>query len=138
MNILVSYLQDDRKTITESVLYDSTELDHILTDADLVMLKNGDTIEMIYEGVPCTLSFFNGPRYYWRGHFGTYEVMGFGYDEDRKILYLYTYDKDTRQQEIITETSFVDSEVKLETFTDEEINEYLLDFFEEYVSEEDK
>ncbi|MCK9318959.1 hypothetical protein [Methanoculleus sp.] len=58
MKVLVNYLDDDRKTITESVLYDSTELDHILTDVDLAILNNGDTIEMVYEGVRCTLSLF--------------------------------------------------------------------------------
>lgn len=58
MKVLVNYLHDDRKTITESVLYDSTELDHILTEGDLAVLNNGNTIEMVYEGVPCTLSLF--------------------------------------------------------------------------------
>ena len=58
MKVLVNYLQDDRKIITESVLYDSTELDHILTEGDLAMLNNGDTIEIVYKGVPYTLSLF--------------------------------------------------------------------------------
>lgn len=139
MKVLVNYLQDDRKTITESVLYDSTELDHILTEGDLAMLNNGDTIEMIYEGVPCTLSLFKErvDHYYWLGYLGNYEVKGFMYDEDTKVLTLYTYTDVKEDIRTIVDLSYADSSVQLDTFTDEEINEHLLEAYEEYVHEDD-
>ena len=139
MKVLVNYLQDDRKTITESVLYDSTELDHILTDVDLAILNNGDTIEMVYEGVPCTLSLFKErvDRYYWLGYLGNYEVKGFMYDEDTKVLTLYTYTDVKEEIRTIVDLSYADSPVQLDTFTDEEINEHLLETYEEYVHEDD-
>lgn len=71
------------------------------------------------------------PKYFWQGHMSKHEVWGFEYDEDSKILTLYNTNFMT-----ITEISFEHSEVDLSTFTDEEINEYLLDFFEEYTTEE--
>ena len=139
MKVLVNYLQEDRKTITESVLYDSTELDHILTDADLAMLNNGDTIEMIYEGVPCTLSLFKErvDHYYWLGYLGHYEVKGFMYNEETKVLTLYTYTDVKEEIRTIVDLSYADSPIQLDTFTDEEINEHLLDTYEEYVHEDD-
>lgn len=139
MKVLVNYLQDDRKTITESVLYDSTELDHILTEGDLAMLNNGDTIVMIYEGVPCTLSLFKErvDHYYWLGYLGNYEVKGFMYDEDTKVLTLYTYTDVKEDIRTIVDLSYADSPVQLDTFTDEEINEHLLETYEEYVHEDD-
>lgn len=66
-------------------------------------------------------------RYLWHGWFATYEVGRFEYYEDRNVLTLYTFDNRT-----IVEISFADSDARLETFTDDEINEYLLDYFEEY------
>ena len=139
MKVLVNYLDDDRKTITESVLYDSTELDHILTEGDLAMLNNGDTIEMIYEGVLCTLSLFKErvDHYYWLGYLGNYEVKGFMYDEDTKVLTLYTYTDVKEDIRTIVDLSYADSPVQLDTFTDEEINEHLLETYEEYVHEDD-
>lgn len=69
-----------------------------------------------------------GPdRYLWHGWFATYEVGRFEYNEDRNVLTLYTFDNKS-----IIEISFADSDAKLETFTDDEINEYLLEYFEEY------
>lgn len=68
-------------------------------------------------------------RYYWNGHLGSYEVIMFEYDEDKEVLTLYTYG-DLRR---IVDISYADSHVRLETFTDEEINEHLLETYEEYV-----
>ena len=63
-------------------------------------------------------------RYYWKG----YEVKGFEYDEGAEVLTLYT-DAD----KTIVDLSYAGSPVQLETFTDEEINEHLLETYEEYV-----
>lgn len=92
-------------------------------------------------------------RYYWNGYLGSYEVKEFEYDEEREVLTLYTHvvkdfeyiddDKgvpilytyaDVKEvRRTIVELSYADSHVKLETFTDEEINEHLLETYEEYV-----
>lgn len=67
-------------------------------------------------------------KYYWIGRFQHYEVDRFEYNEDKKLLILYT-----PLNEIITEIDFKDSDIDLSTYIDEEINEYLLENFEEYV-----
>lgn len=75
--------------------------------------------------------------YYWLGHLGTYEVKGFTYNEGTEILTLYTYTDDEKDIRTIVDLSYVNSPVQLETFTDEEINEHLLEIYEEYVHHED-
>ena len=72
--------------------------------------------------------------YYWLGDFGNYEVKEFEYNEDTEVLTLYTYADNIRHT--IVELSYADSHVQLETFTDEEINEHLLETYEEYVYRE--
>lgn len=76
-------------------------------------------------------------RYYWLGYLGNYEVKGFMYDEDEEVLTLYTYTDDEKDIKTIVDLSYDNSLVHLETFTDEEINEHLLEMFEEYVHEDD-
>ncbi len=67
---------------------------------------------------------------------GTYEVVYFEYDEDKKELFLFTRGESDHSHKVIVSLSFEESDVKMETFTDDEINEYMLDFFEEYRHEE--
>jgi hypothetical protein len=67
-------------------------------------------------------------KYYWQGFLNKYEVHSFTYDEDDKKLYLYD-----NYNRIIVELSFNQSDVDLSTFTDDEINDYLLQNFEEYI-----
>ena len=71
-------------------------------------------------------------RYYWHGFLGSYEVKGFMYNEDTEILTLYTYEDDEEDIRTIVDLSYTDSHTQLETFTDEEINEHLLEVYEEY------
>jgi hypothetical protein len=66
-------------------------------------------------------------KYYWDGYLRKHEVHSFSYNKHDNKLYL--YDKYNR---IIVELSFDDSDVDLSTFTDDEINEHLLENFEEY------
>jgi len=75
-------------------------------------------------------------RYYWDGYLGTYEVVYFEFDEDKNELVLFTRGQHVDSLEVITRLSFEGSEVQMKTFTDDEINEYLLDFFEEYRASE--
>ena len=72
-------------------------------------------------------------KYYWQGFTKKHEVWGFEFDEDKNVLVLYN-----KNHETITEIYFDETDVQLWTFTDEEINEYLIDFFEEYTFEENK
>ena len=76
-------------------------------------------------------------RYYWLGYLDNYEVKGFVYDEDTEVLTLYTYTDDEKDIRTIVGLSYAGSPVQLETFTDEEINEHLLETYEEYVHEDD-
>lgn len=75
-------------------------------------------------------------KYYWDGAANTYEVVYFEFDEDKNELVLFTRGEHVDSHKTIVSLSFEDSDVRMETFTDEEINEYLLDFFEEYRHEE--
>ena len=75
--------------------------------------------------------------YYWLGYLGNYEVKGFIYNEDTEILTLYTYTDDEKDIKTIVDLSYVCSPIQLETLTDEEINEHLLETYEEYVHYED-
>jgi hypothetical protein len=66
-------------------------------------------------------------KYYWEGFLSKYEVHSFSYNEYDKKLYLYD-----NYNRIIVELSFDDGDIDLSTFTDDEINDYLLENFEEY------
>lgn len=72
-------------------------------------------------------------KYYWQGFTKKHEVWGFEFDEDKNVLTLYN-----REHETITEIYFDEFSADLTTFTDEEINEYLIDFFEEYTFEDEE
>ena len=75
--------------------------------------------------------------YYWLGYLGIHEVKGFVYDEDTEVLTLYTYTDDEKDIRTIVDLSYADSPTQLETFTDEEINEHLLETYEEYIHGDD-
>ncbi|MDD4068849.1 MAG: hypothetical protein PHF05_00180 [Candidatus Izemoplasmatales bacterium] len=79
----------------------------------------------------------NSDSYYWLGYLGNYEVKGFMYDEDTEVLTLYTYTDVKEDIRTIVDLSYADSPIQLDTFTDEEINEHLLETYEEYVHEDD-
>lgn len=72
-------------------------------------------------------------KYYWQGFTKKHEVWGFEFDEDKNALFLYD-----KKHKIITYIDFDEFSADLTTFTDEEINEYLIDFFEEYTFEENE
>jgi hypothetical protein len=67
-------------------------------------------------------------RYYWQGYLNKYEVHSFSYNEHDKKLYLYD-----NYNRIIVDLSFDDGDINLSNFTDDEINDYLLENFEEYI-----
>jgi hypothetical protein len=66
-------------------------------------------------------------KYYWQGHFFNYEILRFEYDEELKRLRLFDV-----HDWIVADLSFAEARVDLSTFTDDEINDYLLENFEEY------
>ena len=71
-------------------------------------------------------------KYYWDGHLESYEVVYFEFNEDYNTLTLFTRGDLPDSLKVIVTLDFEDTSVQMETFTDDEINEYLLDFFEEY------
>jgi hypothetical protein len=66
-------------------------------------------------------------RYYWQGYLNKYEVLRFEYNEELERLRLFdVYDW------IIADISFAGENSNLANMTDDEINDYLLENFEEY------
>ena len=74
----------------------------------------------------------NVDHYYWLGYLGNYEVKGFMYDEDTKVLTLYTYTDVKEDIRTIVDLSYADSTCSV-AFTDEEINEHLLETYSMYM-----
>lgn len=92
----------------------------------VVLYQNGITFELgiIKEVI------YDYSTYTWQG-IHLYDVSDFEYNEEKKLLII--YDSNTRG--IIVELDMVNGP-DLATYTDEEINEYLLDTFEEYTAKD--
>jgi hypothetical protein len=66
-------------------------------------------------------------RYYWQGYLNKYEVLRFEYHEELERLRLFDV-----HDWIIADISFAGENSNLANMTDDEINDYLLENFEEY------
>lgn len=95
-------------------------------EGQVVLYQNGTTFEL---GIVKEV-IYDYSRYIWQG-IHLYDVSGFEYNEEKELLSI--YDSDTGG--IIVELDMVDGP-DLATYTDEEINEYLLDTFEEYTAKD--
>ena len=66
-------------------------------------------------------------RYYWQGYLNKYEILRFEYDEELERLRLFDV-----HDWIVADISFAGENCNLANMTNDEINDYLLENFEEY------
>jgi hypothetical protein len=66
-------------------------------------------------------------RYYWQGYLNKYEVLRFEYNEELERLRLFDV-----HDWIVADISFAGENSNLANMTNDEINDYLLENFEEY------
>ena len=95
-------------------------------EGQVVLYQNGTSFEL---GVVKEV-IYDYSRYIWQG-IHLYEVSGFEYNEEKEALIIYG----SKAVGTIVELDMIDGP-DLATYTDEEINEYLLDTFEEYTAKD--